>query len=136
MLRKIKFKFFYILAGIYIVLGLYSLFLNELPPVVVAHAGVLAFLLTAYDFSLTGYRIEKERRNKILMVTMYVISVFLIVLAVISVYILIRYWSSLNKKSLEFSIGLLSDYSTLAALGIVFLTKAMLLRSKSGRNLR
>ncbi|MFL1672581.1 hypothetical protein [Paenibacillus dendritiformis] len=130
-LKKINFIILYILSIIYIFPAFYSIFFKvKLPPVIIAHAGVVAFLITAAEFFFIGYQIFKEKRRVIRKTLCVVIALALLGIAVCSLYYLIKYWRILNKDSLAFAIGLISDYSTVAALGVVFLTKAMRIRTK------
>lgn len=64
----------------------------------------------------------------------FAIAIILILMDIGSVYYLIKYWSTLNGDDMSFTISLASDYSTVAALGVVFLSKAMVIRTRSKSN--
>lgn len=136
-IKKVRYVFMYFLAAIYILIALFSILSGiRFPTVFVAHAGVFAFLLTASAFFFTGYKISKKERKTKIMIVSLVFAISVLVIAVYSINYLIEYWRTLNSKALEPVVGLISDYSTFAALGVVFLTSAMSIRTQSSRKLK
>lgn len=113
--------FLYCLAASYIILSIISFFWKEIPPNATTTASVTAFFITAYDFSITAIpmaRFAVERWSNRFLAVSYM---FLTVISVIILpFILDRYSPEV--------ITVMGNVSTLGALGVVFLTKAMAYR--------
>jgi hypothetical protein len=133
--RKIKTRFFYLIAALYIVVALLSIFpwLEPVNVKVTAYTGVLALFIATYDFSIAALKIEQRKGGRYRRRVSFAFMLLMKGLLVLSPFALLR-WIYFEDNKLF--INNISNYVTFAAFGVVFLTRGMKLRNKSTRNLR
>lgn len=128
MRRKIKINLFYLAAGIYIGIAIVSFIpWIENGVKITAYTSIIALFITIYDSSKVALTIAAEEGNPRKEKVRYVFMLAMKILLVISPFALL-YW--VNFENDEAVITRISNYVTFAALGVVFFTRGMELKSR------
>lgn len=128
--RKMKSKFFYLAAGIYLGIAI-TAFIPwiQIGIKITAYTSIIALLITIYDSSKVSLEIAAAEGNLRKQRTQYLFMVIMKVLMIISPIALL-FW--INYEDDEEVIARISNYVTFAAIGVVFFTRGM--ESKSQLN--
>lgn len=127
--RKIKTNLFYLAAGIYIGIAIVSFIpWIEIGVKITAYTSIIALLITIYDSSKVALALAAAEGNPRKEKVRYVFMLAMKILLVISPFALL-YW--INYEDDEAVIARISNYVTFAALGVVFFTRGMELKSQS-----
>lgn len=125
---KIKINFFYLIAGIYIGIAVVSFIpWVQVGVKITAYTSVIALFITMYDSSKVGFNIAAAEGNPKKIKGHYIFMVFMKILLLISPFVLL-YW--IYNENDEAVISKISNYVTFAALGAVFMTRGMELKSQ------
>lgn len=126
--RKIKTNLFYLAAGIYIGIAIVSFIpWIEIGVKITAYTSIIALLITIYDSSKVTLVLAAAEGNPRKERVRYVFMLAMKILLVISPFALL-YW--INYEDDEAVIARISNYVTFAALGVVFFTRGMELKSR------
>lgn len=126
--RKIKTNLFYLAAGIYIGIAIVSFIpWIEIGVKITAYTSIIALLITIYDSSKVTLALAAAEGNPRKERVRYVFMLAMKILLVISPFALL-YW--INYEDDEAVIARISNYVTFAALGVVFFTRGMELKSQ------
>lgn len=127
--RKIKTNLFYLAAGIYIGIAIVSFIpWIDIGVKITAYTSIIALLITIYDSSKVALALAAAEGNPRKEKVRYVFMLAMKILLVISPFALL-YW--INYEDDEAVIARISNYVTFAALGVVFFTRGMELKSQS-----
>lgn len=129
-LTKFKYKLLYWLSGFYIFIAIISIFTNiPLSPKFTGYTGVVALLITIFDFSKTAYSIEKRKGGRKGRQWSYLFKLFTqLILTAGSLFFV--YWFYIADDDL---VAKISNYGTYAAVGVVFIGKGMEAKNTSRR---
>ncbi|MFF0825805.1 hypothetical protein ACFYU8_06735 [Brevibacillus sp. NPDC003359] len=122
----------YSISGGYILLALISLCIKNFPVEYSASAGTIALFITAYEFFMSANQISRENKNQSTWtkierkVTSVFIVLMLILIGLSFVGITFLYSNFLD----EVIVAQIGNFTTFAAIGIVFLTQGMKMRTK------
>lgn len=127
--RKIKINLFYLAAGIYIGIAIVSFIpWIEIGVKITAYTSIIALLITIYDSSKVALTIAAAEGNPRKEKVRYVFMLAMKILLFVSPFALL-YW--INDEDDEAVIARISNYVTFAALGVVFFSRGMELKSQS-----
>lgn len=116
---------YYIVAAVYILVALLTvIFKLDIYYKITAFTGIFALFVTLYDFSLAT-----KMRQDLNPTFVRILSWLLLIILIISPYIIINILIYSDDEDIK----LLSDYGAFVSIGVVFLTKGMLLRTKEKR---
>lgn len=129
MRTKIKTNLFYVAAGIYIGIAIVSFIpWIEINAKITAYSSIIALFITIYDSSKVGLSLAEQEGNPRKIKTQYVFMTVMKILMIISPFVLLYWISYENDEAVITKIG---NYVTFAAIGIVFFTRGMELKSQS-----
>lgn len=134
MRTKIKTNLFYVAAGIYIGIAIVSFIpWIEIDAKITAYSSIIALFITIYDSSKVGLSLAEKEGNPRKIKTQYVFMVVMKILMIISPFVLLYWISYENDEAVITKIG---NYVTFAAIGIVFFTRGMELKSQSENSVK
>lgn len=126
--RKIKINFFYLAAGIYLGIAIVAFIpWIQIGVKITAYSSIIALLITIYDSSKVSLKIAATEGNLRKQRVQYVFMLVMKTLMIISPFALL-FW--INYEDDEAVIGRISNYVTFAAIGVVFFTRGMELKSQ------
>lgn len=130
MYQRIKTRFFYCAAGIYIIIAIFSF--NPWIPIsnkITAYTSIIALFLTIYDFSKVSYKIAEKKGSKQRRIGQYIFMIVVKFLLITSPLFSLYGLYYLNENI----VGKISNYVTFAAIGVVFLTWGVDLKNRPKR---
>ncbi|CAI6048540.1 hypothetical protein PAECIP112173_01298 [Paenibacillus sp. JJ-100] len=127
--KKIKSNLFYLAAGIYLGIAVVAFIpWIEMNSKITAFTSIIALLITIYDSSKVSFSISLTEGNARKQKVHYGFMTFMRVLMIISPFALL-FW--INYENDEEVLARISNYVTFAAIGIVFFTRGMEVKSQS-----
>lgn len=134
MYRKMKTNLFYVAAGIYIGIAIVSFIpWVQIGTKITAYSSIIALFITIYDSSKVSFNIASREGNPQKQKFHYIFMLSMKILMIISPFALL-YW--INYEDDEAVISKISNYVTFAAIGVVFFTRGMELKSQPKHELK
>lgn len=127
--KKIKSNLFYLAAGIYLGIAVVAFIpWIEMNSKITAFTSIIALLITIYDSSKISFNISLTEENVQKQKVQYGFMLFMRVLLIVSPFALL-FW--INYEDDEEVLARISNYVTFAAIGIVFFTRGMEVKSQN-----